>query len=1189
MDKFAQERSWFDRAREKYTPSGIGEKYFDPQFKNIMDSIRLTDDTVRSIVAGSKQGEADAPEDARSLKKILNAAESYYNRLEYVAAITEVMKFSKKMQEVANVLAKLNINIDEIHQQFLFKDVDPDTLKYISDEFKPKTSKYKPQIIKEAGIWDSISNRITDRGRALKFWEEKYPQQTRELKKQLAYMIKLCRKFLATVLSNLKDMNKARIKRNLEGYIKSAENITKDQKDFMDEYNEFNKKQVEGFVKKYIASQPKSETRDETKSPEQIERAKSEKALEIPLAELQEAEKEINKAKKQEPPKDEVPKPKAIQEVAKDVAKKESPTAIDSGSYDPKDNSTDKTPPPPPPPPLASELTDESTPVVQPKPPSAVSIPLAEKIKKITSKYAELWNNIKPVSGKKLPAAFADALTKITRNEYKPNVINPFIIEYKSRSDRSKYFAPLATSFKKADIPEIEKYYDIQGELSGDTFSIDKLENVSSEIYDRNSGDVITTKGILKLKDKKISKDSPAPSASTQQGEIIPTIVNPAAATISEPEPNIKPKDLIEAKQEAEKGSTITPSADPAVSTIPPLPGSIVPPSADPAADKAKVDGSKTDVKKIATEYAEIWNEIPVTTTGEFDGKNFLRRISNYSKVECKLHISSKYKSCYRITSDFIVGTYLFPININLHETNIEDMKELYTIQGDLTNKGEFIIDKMIRIAVIDAQKMLHKGIVSVKNKVSTKPVEPPIDAKITPDVVEEIKQVTEDRSKSENTPTPNLVEEIERAKEQKSEPKTIDPLTEALNQIKEPEGDLSLPNTNTQLSDAAEETLRVIREEPAKEAPSASSKAEHVDLSNFGFSPELEKEVFLESCIKIWNEVRLEYNPDSPQDMFIKELELAYKKANYVTEKNESIWLKIFNDNKTMFCIVPEIYELTNEIANNIAKYYYIRKNDSESLDGFVLREMTIAAYDDGEGISTGVIEVEQKKQKSRVSEIDPQIKSSQKDLMIAGKEIWNGVQSQFSSHALLDELPKVFKTRGFNIINRDGTMFMCSKDNDVFCVVPSRYILNDNNMVKDVNKYYDLEGAFDPNNIMLKRIITTAIYTNVGGMYEIKKGVIEATTDPKDPVKRLKEKHNTKEKASIVPAKETDEEKQERLKKQKEEINRKFKEDEEKKRKSIIAPSTVLTPAGKVPTIDSKMVSAKLPLRPPPNAKKE
>src|SRR5574338_646579 len=180
MDKTAQKMKWTTQKREKWSPKGRLEEYFQPRFKEVMENLRQSDDSIRSIVAGEKLGDGDPGKHAISLKELLKRSKTNFNRREYMAAISDFSRFHDKLREVVKVLNNLNLNVDKVHHQFLFQDMDEENKSHIMD------------------LWHNLTN---ERGIALRKWEKQYPKKTEELKRALIALQQEGEKTVSNILS----------------------------------------------------------------------------------------------------------------------------------------------------------------------------------------------------------------------------------------------------------------------------------------------------------------------------------------------------------------------------------------------------------------------------------------------------------------------------------------------------------------------------------------------------------------------------------------------------------------------------------------------------------------------------------------------------------------------------------------------------------------------------------------------------------------------------------------------------------------------------------------------------------------------------------------------------------------------------------------------------------------------------
>jgi hypothetical protein len=251
MQKTAQKRSILNKLREMSNVSGIAaEKFFNPQFQKVMESLRAKDDQIRSIVSGVAIGDGDPGPDPVSLKDLIKSAKSNLNRREYMSAISDLGRFHKKIFDVSQEIKTLSLDIDSVHHEFLFKDLGDEQKKHLQDLKTRFANDQKNSIIKEASIMDFFYNIGTKRGRALAAWEKRYPKQVGKLKKDTFDLLKNSEKVLSEILSSLKEMASARSTRNVDVYVKFCKKITDKYESYDSLFKSYYTDNVKGFLEK---------------------------------------------------------------------------------------------------------------------------------------------------------------------------------------------------------------------------------------------------------------------------------------------------------------------------------------------------------------------------------------------------------------------------------------------------------------------------------------------------------------------------------------------------------------------------------------------------------------------------------------------------------------------------------------------------------------------------------------------------------------------------------------------------------------------------------------------------------------------------------------------------------------------------------------------------------------------------
>ena len=232
MDKTAQKRGPGAKLRETLDwPARSAEKFFKPEFEKVMKSLVAKDDAIRSTLLGKRYGtpEAGVTLDGKSAKDLLRETKSLINRREYISAVSSLAQFHRKMQEVANIVDKLQFDVSKIHHQFLFGKKIPEKryMEHLTD-LESRIASQEFEIIKQAGLVDTLRNMFSERGRALRAWEKRYEETVGPLRDATKEQLAAAESLLNTVLEQLKIMASLRAARKIDAYVEAAKNIKRE-------------------------------------------------------------------------------------------------------------------------------------------------------------------------------------------------------------------------------------------------------------------------------------------------------------------------------------------------------------------------------------------------------------------------------------------------------------------------------------------------------------------------------------------------------------------------------------------------------------------------------------------------------------------------------------------------------------------------------------------------------------------------------------------------------------------------------------------------------------------------------------------------------------------------------------------------------------------------------------------------
>jgi hypothetical protein len=266
MNKIAQRRSLLSKLREKLDIGGHAAEMFSPTFAKIMEDLNNIDDSIREILLES------------DLKGLLADARSNFNRREYMLSVSKLKDFHTILDKIYKILSNFKADVSSVHEEFLFKDLDEETkqsLLGLKSKFDT-TASVSNILFKEAGILDWWYTITTDRGKAMRAWEKRYPDKMRKLKSQTDLLISRSEQLFDLLLKELKDMSWARAKRKVEDYLKSSEKFIKKYEEYNKQFKQYYVDNIKNFVEKLQLETSKKVVTDDDEGKQLISLPKTE-------------------------------------------------------------------------------------------------------------------------------------------------------------------------------------------------------------------------------------------------------------------------------------------------------------------------------------------------------------------------------------------------------------------------------------------------------------------------------------------------------------------------------------------------------------------------------------------------------------------------------------------------------------------------------------------------------------------------------------------------------------------------------------------------------------------------------------------------------------------------------------------------------------------------------------------------
>jgi len=271
MQITAQKRGLIDKLKENTNIGGIAaEKLFNPEFKRVMESLREADNNIRSIAAGKSIDGGDPGSEEGSLKSLYKEANSNYNRREYMTVVSLLGSFHKKLADMVAIINNLQLDVNQVHEDFLFKDLNEKHMKNLHNlQSRFANRVVRRSLLSNAGIMDFLQNIGTTRGRALAAWGKRYPKQVKKLQRDTKNLLNKTESAMNFVLEELKKMSNHRAARQVDDYVKSAEKIVGIFNKYHGDFANYYKENVKGFLDNQTFPESNSEKSETDNAPKE--------------------------------------------------------------------------------------------------------------------------------------------------------------------------------------------------------------------------------------------------------------------------------------------------------------------------------------------------------------------------------------------------------------------------------------------------------------------------------------------------------------------------------------------------------------------------------------------------------------------------------------------------------------------------------------------------------------------------------------------------------------------------------------------------------------------------------------------------------------------------------------------------------------------------------------------------------
>jgi hypothetical protein len=249
-------RKLTDRALQTVNPNRVLEKVFNPEVTEIMDKLDEVDDNIRETI------EKVYPDD------LLKEVKSNVYKMEYLIAIAELNTFHDAMKKIYDSLYDFNAFYqDKVHNKFYFEGMNKnekakEKLKLLQQKFdKVVADMQSEEIKKEASnfITDFWDRHVSQRGRALKIWEKRFPEEFKAKKESLRLIIEKSETLSDFIYEALKELSVFRRKREIEDYVKKINEIKTKYLEYNKEFIKFYNNTAKAFIEQFNRFNEKQE------------------------------------------------------------------------------------------------------------------------------------------------------------------------------------------------------------------------------------------------------------------------------------------------------------------------------------------------------------------------------------------------------------------------------------------------------------------------------------------------------------------------------------------------------------------------------------------------------------------------------------------------------------------------------------------------------------------------------------------------------------------------------------------------------------------------------------------------------------------------------------------------------------------------------------------------------------------